>query len=77
MKAVDHGISFTMQLPEEFLPKLPKKPVSRDEQIQNELSAIRRIDRKKAMPEVVDFLKQHSDGLKLELAELQRKSFKK
>ena len=78
MKATDmQPISFTIQLPEGFLPRLPKRAPTREQQIQDELSAIRRIDRKKAMPEIVDFLKQHSDRLKLELAELQRKSFKK
>jgi hypothetical protein len=67
--------SFTMQvqLPEGFLPKLPKRAKSREQQIHAELSAIRKVDKRRALPEVVDFLKAYAAKLDDELKVIQRR----
>jgi hypothetical protein len=73
MKSTDHGISFTMQLPEGFLPKLPERAKSREQQIHAELSAIRKVDKRRALPEVVDFLKAYAAKLDDELKVIQKR----
>jgi hypothetical protein len=56
-----------------FLPRLPKQKNSERKQLEEELSELRKIDRRAVLPEVVDLLKGHIADLEQKLKAIQRK----
>lgn len=56
---------------EGFLPKLPKGKKSHEEELREQISEIRRLDRRTVMPEVFEFLKSHAVKLEQQLKALQ------